>query len=86
MDEVTLYTTAGCHLCTKALEILFQVREEIPFHLETIDIKSDPELYEKYKYDIPVVLFNGKEIARHRIREEQLLACLRNVLNQGKGR
>jgi len=37
------------------------------FTFEEINIESDPELLNKYKYDIPVVTIDGVEAFRHRV-------------------
>jgi hypothetical protein len=36
------------------------------YTLTEINIAEDPELLERYRYDIPVVLVNGSEAFRHR--------------------
>ena len=59
--RVTLLHAAGCHLCESARRVLAQVREETPFELEEIDITGDPELEQRYRERIPVVLVDGVE-------------------------
>ena len=51
--------------------ILKKIQRKYPFHFETVDIseKNNQKWFELYKYDIPVVHLNGKEIARHRANE-----------------
>jgi len=41
-----------------------------------VDISQNPELLERYRNDIPVILLDGKEIARHVVRERKLLELL----------
>jgi hypothetical protein len=41
------------------------------------DITQDPELERRYVFDIPVLLYDGREIARYRIGAEELLPRLR---------
>jgi glutaredoxin len=76
MKAVTLYTKEGCHLCEQALDLLNQVRRRHPFELELVDILDDPAAYDRYKHDVPVVMLNGREVARHRVTPEQLIAHL----------
>jgi glutaredoxin len=59
--SVTLYHAAGCHLCESASRVLAQVRAEIPFELEEVDITGDEELEARYRERIPVVLVDGEE-------------------------
>ena len=58
---ITLYRAAGCHLCENASRVLERVRKDIPFELDEIDITGDPELEERYRERIPVVLVDGEE-------------------------
>jgi len=85
MQKVTLYTREGCHLCEDAEEVLRLLREEIPFEMELVDITQDEDLYQKYKYEIPVVLINGVEVARYRIDKDQILHLLKSNQKRQKG-
>jgi glutaredoxin len=60
-SRVTLYHAAGCHLCESAKRVLAQVRAEIPFELEEVDIGGDPELERRYRERLPVVAVDGEE-------------------------
>ena len=41
--------------------MLENVRVEIPFELEEVDITDDPELERRYRERLPVVLIDGEE-------------------------
>jgi hypothetical protein len=41
--------------------VLAEVRAEVPFELEEVDITGDPELERRYRERIPVVLVDGEE-------------------------
>lgn len=41
------------------------------YTLEEVNIEDDPELWERYKNDIPVITFNGVEAFRHRVASEE---------------
>ncbi len=64
---VEFYGRQGCHLCDEVREELLGMREVVEFELREIDIRSDPALFARYRYDVPVVLVDGMEWARHRI-------------------
>lgn len=66
---VEFYGKQGCHLCEKVREELLEMREFVAFELREIDITRDPALLSRYRYDVPVVLVNGEELARHRIAD-----------------
>ena len=53
-----------------------EVRVEMKFALETRNILEDLADYERYKHDIPVILLEGREIARHRITLAELRLAL----------
>jgi len=61
MIIIEVMTKTDCCLCDDAKAIIEQVIAEIPAELKMIDIESDPELFERYKEKIPVVLINGEE-------------------------
>jgi glutaredoxin len=76
MKTITLYTKSGCHLCESAEATIDAMRKKHRFTLLRHDICEDPADYERYKHDVPVILVNGVEIARHRLTPEQLFAAL----------
>ena len=76
MKRVTLFTKPGCGLCDEVAEVIEHVRRTREFALETRNILDDLDEYEKYKHDIPVVMVDGVEIARHRMTEDQLRRAL----------
>ena len=63
-------------MCDLAKKVVEHVRRSHPFELEIRNIEDDPSDLERYKIAIPVVTVNGKEIARYRISERQLIAAL----------
>ena len=73
---MTLYTRARCHLCEVAAEVLDDVREELPFDLEVVDIDGDEALRARYRSDIPVVMLEGELLFRYRIDADVLRARL----------
>lgn len=58
---VRLVGGQGCHLCERARQVIEEVRAEIPFALEEVDITGDPELERRYRERIPVVEVDGEE-------------------------
>ncbi len=63
-------------MCDRAKEVIERCRAKVEFALEVVDISQDPELFQRYRYDIPVILLDGNEIARHFIRERKVLELL----------
>lgn len=79
MARVTLYTKPGCGLCEEAEEVIRHVRRRRQFELELRNILDNLEDYECYKHDIPVVLVNRAEVARHHLDEAVFEAALNNA-------
>jgi hypothetical protein len=56
----------GCHLCEAMRDVLVPVAAEMGFAVDERNILADPELEALYRYDIPVLLLDGREVARYR--------------------
>jgi hypothetical protein len=57
--------------------VLEQVRAEIPFDLEEVDITGDPELEKRFRERIPVVLVGGDEVFTYFVHPDALRRKLR---------
>ena len=57
--RVTLYVGRGCHLCERAVEVVEDVRAEVPFALDVVDITDDADLEAAYRELLPVVAIDG---------------------------
>ena len=58
--KVEIYTRKGCHLCEAAEQIVREVRSEIPFELQIIDIEGNSDLEKEFGEEVPVTLINGR--------------------------
>jgi glutaredoxin len=58
--KVTLYHAAGCHLCERARGVIKDVRAEVPFEFNEIDIGGDADSEAKYREWLPVVEIDGE--------------------------
>ena len=76
--KITLYGKAGCCLCDEAKAAVAEVREEIPFDLEEVDVSVDPRLNREYGERIPVVEVDGEEAFELGVDA----AALRNLLGR----
>lgn len=61
--------------------MLFSLGDEFDIQFEEVDILSDPDLYERYKYVIPVMIIDGKVKLEARIDAQKL----RRALAEGYG-
>lgn len=77
MHRITLYTKPGCHLCDRAKEVIERCQRQVIVEFNQVDITGQADLISRYGQDIPVILLDGLEIARHFVRERSLLELLR---------
>jgi glutaredoxin len=78
---VTLLTKPGCHLCDAAREIVTSVVTQTPgAELLETSILDDPELYDRYVEEIPVVLINGRVHNIWRVDEARLRGALQEAI------
>jgi hypothetical protein len=76
MVNITFYYKDGCWLCDHAQEMLngLKVRHDIMINKVAID--SDDDLYELYRFDIPVFEFRDGSTLNARIKKKELLKKL----------
>ena len=55
MKNLTFYTTAGCHLCELAANLISQLESTRGIAVVEIDIVTDEKLADRYGTRIPVV-------------------------------
>ncbi|MBA2424405.1 MAG: glutaredoxin family protein [Actinobacteria bacterium] len=71
-----MYTAAGCSLCTRALEVVQDVREEADFELEVVSIDGDPSLEARYRELLPVLEIDGERVFTYFVEPSALRARL----------
>ena len=76
--QVIIYSRPGCHLCDEAKQAIEGAGCQNEYTLEEINIESDPDLLNRYQYDIPVVTINGVEAFRHRLTAEEFRQRLKH--------
>ena len=48
--------------------------------IEEINIETDPDAYQKFRYDIPVIFLDDVKLFKHRVDADQLRRALRTRL------
>ena len=84
--KLTIYSKPECHLCDDMKAVVKRVlraRAEISVEssLEEIDISNDPDLLARYGPEIPVLMIDGRKVAKYRVTEAELT----KILDRGKG-
>lgn len=63
--HVTLYTKPGCHLCEEAKQEMLAAGIADEYTFEEVNIEQDADLYDRYKFEIPVVNINGHKAFKY---------------------
>ena len=77
--SVTLYMKDGCHLCEQARELLERIADAGRYgrlNISEVDINSDPDLFARYQYVIPVIEIDERAHLDAPIRAADLHAAL----------
>ena len=77
MLRLTIYSKPGCHLCDEMKTVVARaiaVRHDVA--LDEIDISTDPDLVDRYGHEIPVLMIEGKKVAKYCIAEADLARML----------
>lgn len=77
MVNITIYSKKDCHLCEVAKETLLKTNQEFSFSLTEVDIEKDTEIFEKYKYLIPVIEIDGEKVFTYQVNEAELKKILK---------
>ena len=75
--RVVLYSKPGCHLCEEMRALVDDVLDGSDVAVREVDVTRDAALFERFRYDIPVLEIDGREVARHRVTEPVLVKALR---------
>lgn len=67
MIDFVLYGRKDCHLCDEMKQDVERVSAGFPVSLTIIDVDSDSDLARLYGDEIPVLMLNGRKIAKIRI-------------------
>jgi hypothetical protein len=87
MIHLTIYSRPGCHLCDEMKAVVQRVGRSVPLTLDEIDISGDARLEALYGLEIPVLLVEGKKMAKYRIGEADLRRLLlARAEGAGRGR
>lgn len=76
MKQLTLYSRVNCHLCDVMKSQIEALRPRYEFALEVVDIDRDPALRAEYNWDVPVLVVDGKRVAKYRLDEAMLIRRL----------
>jgi len=70
--ELLLLGKPGCQLCEEMKAVIEPVLTGSGLALVERDVRDDPDWERRYLWEIPVLLLGGRELARHRLTEDEL--------------
>ena len=76
---VRIYIKPRCSLCEEARAALTDIATRVTFVLEVVDIRDQPDTWERYRHAVPVVTVDGQEVSRLRLDAPALEARLRGT-------
>ncbi len=74
--DLTLYSRPGCHLCNAMKAVAERVIAGHDVQLAEVNIDLDPGLVDLYDDQVPVLVLDGRRIAKYRIDEAALQQAL----------
>jgi glutaredoxin len=77
--RVVIYSKPNCSLCDAMKAQLQRARADVEFSLDEVDITSDAKLFERFRYDIPVLFIDGQKAFKLRVDDDALLRRLRRA-------
>ena len=80
--RLELFTKKECPLCDKAelnIRKALQNADGVAVQLQKRDIEQDGELYEQYKWLIPVLRINGRQTHLYHVHPKQLAKQLKTI-------
>jgi len=79
--RLELLTRDGCHLCEEMAAVLDSTLPELGLTYRRVDVDTDPDLRRRFGETIPVLLRDGKPVAKVRLGA----ADLRRILARRRG-
>lgn len=77
LPGVTLYGKPDCHLCDEAEDRLAGLSRQVGLTFRKVDIQTSPELYERFRYRIPVIEVEGGATLDWPVTSERVLRAVR---------
>lgn len=59
--------------------------DNVDIGLDEIDISTDRDLLDRYGLEIPVLMIDGKKVAKYRVSEMELTGMVHARMGRGKG-
>lgn len=77
--HVTIISRRDCHLCRVVSRVTAQVREDLSFTLDRVDVDNDQDLLARYGTRVPVVLIDQHEALSGKITAGELREAIKRA-------
>ena len=67
LQDVTLYTRPGCHLCDEAKAAIAPILRDFAAVFREVNVDEDPVLKERFGWDVPVIFIGQHKAAKHSV-------------------
>ncbi|MCX0277212.1 glutaredoxin family protein [Nocardia zapadnayensis] len=74
--ELTFLTRRDCHLCETARENVQTAIASRDVTFTEVDVDTDADLRDKYGWDVPVVLLDGRQHSFYRVDPQRLARAI----------
>jgi glutaredoxin len=74
--QLQIYTKPGCPLCEEALELIEELRHDLTFDLEIVNIYESQQLFDRYRYRVPVIRRGGADVIELKFTLDELKRAL----------
>jgi glutaredoxin len=76
MIEVLVYSKPDCCLCDDVKAQLTRLGKTCRFEWREVNILGDPQAFEQFKEEIPVVFINGEKSFKYHLDEKEFMKRL----------
>ena len=80
--HLTIYGKPGCHLCDEMKTLVHRVILDCDATMDEVDISADAELLARYGLEVPVLMIDGRKVAKYRITEAELRRAMQARLER----
>jgi glutaredoxin len=81
MMDIVLYSKPGCCLCDEVKAQLAKLKNSLRFDWREVNILEDPQAFEQFKEEIPVVFINGRKAFKFHLDEKDFLRRVEKLLS-----
>ena len=75
--QLDFLTRPDCHLCDDMRQVLDEILPQLGLGYRIVDVDSDPALVQRFGDSVPVLLRDGRPVAKVRIGADQLRRIVR---------